>query len=101
LLFTLRTAFDRAAGTVTVRAGWMGLRRTQRWLSDFRDVTIVPGDVTGYSGIRSLSARPLFDVVLRDEHDRHLVIGHVTLSPELAQIVRQEIADFVHLPFVG
>jgi len=87
---------DRARDLVTVRSGWLGLRRQRRRLSEFNAMTTFPAE-------RALVRRgvipyvPWFDVALRDGRGKCLVIGKVSRSWQLAQDVAKQIAHFTRL----
>lgn len=87
LLFTLRVTFDRARDLVTVRSGWLGLRRRKEKLSLFQRVVVQPVDGHG----------DLYDIVLEGDSRRSAVVARVTRSHDLAREVAAEIAAFTGL----
>jgi len=99
ILFTFRSTFDRAAQVVTVRSGWLGLRRRRRQLSDFQNVEIIPCE-SGLFGLRPPRSEAWYDLALRDHQGSHLIVGQVSRSRDLARTVGEEMAEFVHLPCV-
>lgn len=99
ILLTLRSTFDRAAQVVTVRSGWLGLRRQRRQLSEFQNVEIIHCE-RGRFGLRPPPGESWYDLALRDHQGSLLVVGQVTRSRDLARAVGEEMAAFVHLPFL-
>lgn len=93
MLQCLCASFDRARGTVTVYRGWMGTHRQRRPLSAFQQVCILPSTHL----FSRISGRESYDIVLTGENGQSLVVGVVTLSPELAQQVVDEIREFTKL----
>ena len=97
LLLCLSTTFDRARGTVTVRSGWMGLRRQSLPLSTFQRVCILPS-THFFSWIGRQSGKSsYFDIVLLATNKSPLVVGIVTQSRDLAHQVVNEICGFTTL----
>lgn len=91
LLWTLRTTFDRARDTVTVRSGWLGLHRRNERLSSFQRVLVYPV-------VERFPTRDsLFDIVLEGDPRHRLVVARVTRSHALAGEVATEIAGFTGL----
>lgn len=97
LLITLRSTFDRAAHVVTVRSGWLGLRRQHRYFSEFQNVEILPCTPGFFGPPRN---EPWFDLTLRDHQGSHLVVGQVSRSRDVARTVGEEMAEFAYLPYV-
>jgi hypothetical protein len=91
VLCTLRATFDRARNIVTVRSGWLGIRRRREELSKFQRVVVCQDQATVNSRVAC------YDVALADEQGQVVVVGRVTRSDALAHEVADEIANFTGL----
>lgn len=94
MLSTLRCTMDGIRKTVTVRSGWLGIRKVVCNLSDFEHVTIFPST----RWVHRISGAPAFDIALASSEGPRLVIGFATQSADLAREAAREVGQFLGLP---
>lgn len=87
-LWTLRAHFDRSRGTVVVRSGWLGLWAVREHLAHFVRVSVILDE-------RNWWMVPDYKIALERSDGSFLVVGTVTMSPELAKDVAAEVNGFV------
>jgi hypothetical protein len=93
LLTTLRCTFDRVKKTVTIRTGWLGLRKVVMKWSDSDRVSVRQATGWPYRG----STDPRFNIVLALSARGEFVVAYATRSPAIAQEVALEISQFTGL----